>query len=884
MKIINNKIAMAVCFALTVSACSSDKTIEEYLSAAKASISNSNDKAAIVALKNAVRVDLKNAEARILLGSVYLKMGDAVSAEKELRRAIDLNGDIENTVPKLLKALNLQKKNDEMLLLIEKFEQNTPETLLYQALAYDRLGDKDNKRLAIELANEISTQSIYSQLGDAYLKIDALDNDGALINVNEILAINPDLVEALLLKGQLHFAKKEYNDALIAFNKYHKLMPRDIQIKLFLANAYFKNSEFEQAEIQVNDLLKISPEHPFINQLKGLLYYQKADFKNALAHTIKAIQNGLDNTSNRVVAGLSAFKLEQFELSHQHLIAVSEALPPSHVVHRILALIQMELGYNISSGDTIAELEDLSPQDVSLITAVSFELLKKGEIEEAQKLLAKTEGLDIDNSEEMTKIGILKLSMNDIDGLADLEKSVEIDPNLPMAKVALAAAYIKTQDYDKALEVAEKWKKEKPEEIEGYNLAAKVYLLQNNTLAAEEQYNHALSINENSAHSILYFAGKAFAEKKYKDSVASLKKLFFVSPHHLSALSLNYQANKALKTPDLAVNKIAESYSLNLENQSYQLLYSKVLYNEEQYEEVIKLLKDIKDPKTAPALQWVLLGDSYSKNNENIKALDTYLLWTKSQPQTRLAWLKKAALQESLRDYKGALLTIEEALRIAPNDEQFKTLRVNYLVLTNDFSEAQNQLDKLSLEYKALSIVKGLQGKIHLVEGKYEQAEPGIMELYTLIPSPYNTSILFATYRKLGLEKRAFSFLQEHVENYEDDYTSRNLLAENAISYDLSLSQKHYRYLLTITPNSISKLNNLAWVEYLLENYVEAESIVNRALKLDGNHPKVLDTAGLIQLKLGNKKKSLELLNKAKSIAPNDKDILKHYQEANSKN
>ena len=292
----------------SITACGSEKTAEEYLTAAKVNITDSKNADAIILLKNAVRADLKNAEARMLLGSLYLNMGDAVAAEKELSRAFDLNGDLDNIVPKLLKAFNLQNKSDEILNLIDESEQVTPEILLYQAIAYNRLGEKNKAKLSIAQANELSTESIYSQLGEAYLKADSSDVDGALENVNKILATDPNLTEALILKGQLHFSKNEYVNALEAFNEYYRLLPQDVQIRIFLANAYVKGKQFEQANEHLDFLLKLMPEHPFANQLKGLVFYQKSDYKQALVHTQKAIQNGLGSMSNLIVAGLSAFK------------------------------------------------------------------------------------------------------------------------------------------------------------------------------------------------------------------------------------------------------------------------------------------------------------------------------------------------------------------------------------------------------------------------------------------------------------------------------------------------------------------------------------------------------------------------------------------------
>lgn len=879
MKLINNKLAIAVSIAMSVSACTPDKTSQEHISAAKISIESSDSATAILELKNAVRVDLKNAEARMLLGTLYLDMGDAELGEKELKRALELNGDIENTLPKLLKALNLQSKSKESLSLIDKHDIFTPEILLYQAQAYIRLDQKDMAKLSIAQANDLSTESIYSQLGEAYLKADSSNVDGALENVDKILVTEPYLTEALILKGQLHIAKNEYVNAINAFEEYYRLLPRDVQIRLFLANAYVKNEQFEQADEHLDFLLKLAPEHPFTNQLKGLVYYQKADYLQALNHTQKAIQNGLGNASSRLVAGLSAFKLDQYELAHQYLATLSE-LPPTHPVQRVLALIQMQLGYNTKAGITLDELEGLTPHDVSLFTSASFELLKEGKIGEAKKTLNRADTIVGGGQQEMTKIGILKLSMNDLSGLASLEKAVEMDSKQPIVKIALAAAYLQANEYDKALNLAKKWKESHPDQVEGYNLAAKILLEQSEVKKAEQEMHYSLEINENNPFSRLYFANKFLVNEKPKEAILQLEKIFSKYPDHLAALKLNYRAHQALKMEKTASDKIAQSFNNNSSNLAYRLLHARALFIGGSYSKTIEVLEDVENTENVTALQWALLGDSYSKLSKNEKALLIFNDWIKAQPHYREAWLRKVSIQEKLADYNGALSTVEQVLAKAPDDGQFTVLRVNYLFLTDNFRDAQLQIDKLTNEQKELPLVKGLQGKIWLREGKHEKAIPNLEEFQRLLPTPFNTALLFATYKELEREKDAFSFMQKHIELHPEDIASRSLLAESAINYDPALAKKHYVQLLKLVPSSLSMLNNLAWVEYQLTNYTEAELVINKALKLNKGHPQILDTAGLIQVKLGNKIKAVELLNKAKLLAPGDEEIARHYKEA----
>ncbi|MBA6358011.1 MULTISPECIES: XrtA/PEP-CTERM system TPR-repeat protein PrsT [unclassified Colwellia] len=880
----SNKLILTIGLVCSLTACSPNKTSEEYIQSAKTHIANGKSSAAILELKNAISIELENPESRLLLGTLYLEFGDVEAAEKELRRSLELNGDAEVILPKLFKALNLQNKSEEVLTLANqsRMSQGTvlPEILLYKTLAYLKLGDKKKAEETIVQASENSSESVYSQLGEAYLMAESTNQSGALGLIESILIKTPELTEALLLKGQLLFIDGDYVSAIDAFNEYHRLLPKNIQIRLFLANSYIRNDQYSEANEHLDFLLKILPEHPFINQLKGLVYYRGSDYENALIHTDKAIQNGLNVPSNRIIAGLSAFKLEQYERSYHLLIAITGSLPVAHPVRKVLAVVQLQLGYSSEAGETLQIMDGATVDDINLLTAASFELLKAGKFQEAGELVEKTSEMNITNPQDIVKIGILKLSMNDLEGIADLEKASEIAPDLPLAKLALASAYIQNKAYDKALAIAEKWKVEDPDKTEGYNLAATIYLLTKEIESAEIEFNFALTVDKGNSQSLLYFANKALKNKDSAESIKFLDVLLSTFPNNIKALTLNYRAHKELSTIDSAIDKIANSFSENKDSIAHRLLYSRVLFIDEKFNEVITLLKALKVDSTTTPLHWSLLGSSYLKLNENEKALTIYDDWIKFQPQYRTAWLKKVATQEKLADYGGALSTVEKVLETFPKDGQFNILRASYLILTEQFNIAQIQIDSLTEEQIKLPFVRGLQGKIWFTEGKYQQALPGIEALYELLPSSYNASLLFSLHKKLKQEKSAFEFMKEHVASYPNDLINKNLLAEIAINFDLLLSKEYYLVLLEQSPDDLLILNNLAWVEYKLGYFEPADIYAMRALDLNKNHPQLFDTAALIKLALGQKAIAIELLTKAKQLAPNDTEILKHLEDA----
>ena len=87
----------------------------------------------------------------------------------------------------------------------------------------------------------------------------------------------------------------------------------------------------------------------------------------------------------------------------------------------------------------------------------------------------------------------MKMTINDISGVTDLEQAVELDSNLPQAKLALAAAYVQTQNYDKALDLAKTWINDHPKQATGYNLVGLIHSLSGNEEESSKAYQQAPS-------------------------------------------------------------------------------------------------------------------------------------------------------------------------------------------------------------------------------------------------------------------------------------------------------------------------------------------------------------------------------------------------------
>jgi len=132
---------------LFIAACS-EQSSESHLLAAKSHIEQQDSKSAVIELKNAIKLDPKLAEARFLLGKVYLENREYQGAEKELSRALDLKYPANKVVPLL--SIAFQKTRSDVALLELSHEEKDltvaqiVEIAFYKLQALVRLEQKKN--------------------------------------------------------------------------------------------------------------------------------------------------------------------------------------------------------------------------------------------------------------------------------------------------------------------------------------------------------------------------------------------------------------------------------------------------------------------------------------------------------------------------------------------------------------------------------------------------------------------------------------------------------------------------------------------------------------------------------------------------------------------
>lgn len=225
--------------AALVAGCSK-KTSEEHMDSAQAFIQAGDVNAAVIELKSAVQSNPQSPEVRFELGKVYLDIKDFDSAEKELRRAMDLGYSASEVIPLLSVAYQRTGAHNALAEVDHQLEQLTSaeqaEVGFYKLQSLIELEETDKARELIAELKQIETASVYKPLALIVELILDEDNTTALEQAKLAREQSPLNRDALIILARLHLSQQQVDEAIEVYVDYLSQFPEDSNTKFIVAS------------------------------------------------------------------------------------------------------------------------------------------------------------------------------------------------------------------------------------------------------------------------------------------------------------------------------------------------------------------------------------------------------------------------------------------------------------------------------------------------------------------------------------------------------------------------------------------------------------------------------------------------------------------------
>ena len=862
-------------FVIGISACSENKSVESYVNEAQSLIVEKKNNAAIISLKNAIKSDTKNAQARFLLGQLYLSEGDAENAVKELERAEQLKFSADKVLPLLARAYMLTEDDDSILSLDAQGDRfTTPNTqfLAYKTMAALRTNDELLAQKTVEQVFTISENDSYSLLANAYLEFSKNNLLQVSAIVERILAATPNNVDALMLQGQVATAEQNFSVAIDSFKQYLELQPSSGKVQLFIADALVKNGQHDEAEKIADAILARVPTQPFLQYIKAVARFENKDYKAASEYANQSLSSGFNSFSLKLVAGASAFYLKNYEQSNQHLQELIKYLPPEHSARRMLAVSQLQLGLIDDISETLTGYDSTTRENAQFLSTLSYELMEVGAFDEAREMAEQAANSTDVSAEQIARSGVLKLMMNDPSGIETLELALQQNPELVSAELALAFALVKTGDLTRATEIADKWLKDYPDKASGYNLQASILFKQNKLEQGKAALEKSLHIEPNNVFALTQMVQLANYQKDTEQAILLTEQALNAHPNNVEILRQYFVFHKN----EAGLNIITEAQQNNVGNIQYGVLLSEALIQLEQFKKASSVLDGYKVNAKTPKRYWQLLLGANAKQTEG---KDIFLIldkWHETSPYHIEPVVLLADYWSKKRSPDRALNVLDDAFNKHPTNVMLRLIKMQVLLDNNRINDAKllfKTLEQLDINK---DLLVGIEGRILLLDKNFVAAIPKLKQLYQLKPSSNNVTYLASALKGNNQTVEAITLLEQHANKnkLEKKINSRVslTLASFYLADDPNKAIDEYERLVSATPNNVVALNNLSWLYMDQGKFVLALKYAKQAYNLTNNIPNVVDTYAQVLFKSGKKAEALVKAQEAYKLSKG-KDI-----------
>jgi cellulose synthase operon protein C len=866
--------AVTLALVIGLSACS-QKTAEEYLSNAQNMIAEGKDKAAVVELKNALSQAPDMGLARLLLGELYFHQNDFVTAEKELLRAMEHLSDVSRVVPLLARTYYYQGNYTGVMALYEQQadirEDAAQTTHLFAYISSLRSSPEARNWLTFPdnlTADNLLIARAYRALVEGKLRE---ANDAIAGFSEEKLQVEKDFLQGLVAfrEGRFEDAAGHYSDVLTQIDNLHP-------VRFQLVEAQINARQLEQADENLDRLLKLSKENPYANLLKSKLRFIQQDFDNALPFAEKAIQNGMDIKLAQIIAGVSAYKLRQLESAYRYLTRAASDLGKGHDVHRLLAQVQLMLGYTDEARLTLDELDVLSEADAGLFAEAGLQVAGQGDLTTAGEYLSRASEADQNNARFKLTEGLVKLAGEDESGIADIEAALANDSSLQEGWVLLAETYLDKEQKQKAIEVAKQW--QLTDAASGMALEGLIELKSGDTVSAEQALLAALKQDKQHLGASHYLVQLYKQQDKPQKALEYVNHILSFAPANFNALTDLVRIKQQSEQSEDIIPALSSHHEQYPELAEPKWVLAEYLRSVNQPEKAIEVLGTDLDSLQATGM--MILGDAYVQTGRYNEARDVFARIREDSPGVLGGWLRSAGIEELTGQYEKALDIVNQALERFPDHSRLLLLKVNYLTKTNQLEAARQVLGSARNSDADTALLARLEGELALSAKRYLQAEQKFRDFYQARPGFEAASLLAIALQNTDKVPEAATLLETEFGKLPRPMMEYHTLAEFYTNNGMySEAEQKYEQFLQRYPGHFPSLNNYANLKIKQQQYEQALILAKQAQEAAPQVPQVMDTLGWSYYKTGDIQNAERLLKEAARKLPADINVQMNLAE-----
>lgn len=877
-------IALAIAASTALVGCdsTSNLTEQEHIQRAKDFEDKGKLKGSVVELKNAIQKNPDSPQARLLLGQLYLKLGQGAEAEKELRRAEKLGVNRETIKPQLGEALLLMGEYKRVLDEIEPGAQTSRANTarIYQIRA-DALINQQKIKDACNLYQqslEVDPGNPPTYWGLAQCAVAERDLAKARAWLDSALKLPARQAKTWTLIGNLEQFNKNSASALAAYTNALKAEPDNLEALQNRAAVNMALGQLETARADVERVVKLAPKSLPAHYLEALFKFEQKNYAESQDSLQEVLKNTPDYMPGVLLAGATAYALGSYQQAESYLNRYLARTPGHAYASRMLAATQIKQNQPERSLETLAPLLASATQDAPALALAGQALLMKGESAKATEYLQRAAALDPKDVSIQTQLGLSHLSAGDsLLAISELGRAALLDPGQHQADSLLVMTLLDLKEYDQALAAIDALEKKVQNSAVVYTMRGSALLGKNDISNARKGFERALAVDPGFYPAAASLAQLDLLDKKPEAARTRFERILDKDKDNLPAMIALAElaaANKQEQASVAWLEKAAKAHPQAIPPRAI-LVRRYLARNEPQKALAVANEAVSANPNNPAALD--LLGSAQLASKDTVSATSTFTKLTQQADQSPDALLRLALAQVASNKFADARATLQKALKLKPDHAGNLDALIRLEIKAGNTEQALQIARQLQQQLPALALGFEREGDIQLYQKHPGPAVKAFEQALARHAGSNELVKLHRAHTQAGNREAANRYLSNWLRQHPDDLVVRAYAAENDIANGRNKEAiAQYQAILQQDPENPLVLNNLAGL-YQREADPRARATAEQALKLTPEDPTIQDTLGWILVEQGEARRGLELLRKALARAAKNETIRYHH-------
>lgn len=840
---------------------------------------------AFIELKNALKQNPKNPEARWLLGQMYLELKQGEAAESELLKARALGIGEEALAVYFGQALLLQGKFTQVLTEVTPSNISSPgdKAAIFQIVGDAKLGlgDFDGGCELYPKSINFSANHIPAYWGLVKCAFWKSDLDEARKTIDSALKIDSANAGTWLLLGEFEHANENFKAAEEAYSAALKRDPGNIRALNNRALLAIHAGNMAAAKIDIEKLKQLPGGVLSAQFAEAWLLYREGERAEALTLVVEVLFARPGYPPAMLLYGVLLHEKKSYSHAIQVLTQYLRKVPGDLDARKLLAAIHIQINDPDTALVLLKPFIDSGQADEQTLTLVGKAYLVKDEPSYAGEVFEKAIELIPTNTALYTQLGLSQLAAGRAsEAVETLRASSEMSAKAYPADISLAYYYLSKQQFNEALAVIDVLEKKLPDNPGTHNLRGVAYQGKGDLELARKSFEKALELDPNLTSAAVRLARLYLAENNIPAARDHYENILKNDSSSVSAMvglaelaALEKDGNQYLDW----LKKAAKANPMAIVPRVMMVNY--YLGKQEHRKAISAAREAVEDMPNAIEAQ-ALLGKAQLETGEFANAVSSFSKVVEAIPKSADANFNLAMAYAGMGSRQEARLALRQVLLIDP---EYHKARIALAALDRRIGERDEALNfSFELQKHALDSPAGfiLEGDTWVSFKSWQQAIEAFKHALEMRKDRAVLIKLHSAMIRSGETTKADNIVLEWLHMTPTDNGVRMYLANSYLKRQLTKKAVgQYETVLGVAPENIMALNNLAILYRQLED-PRALQTAKKAYALKPGDPNLADTLGWMLVQAGESVEAMELLEKAATDKPSDPEIGFHLAYA----